>query len=144
MDRSPIFYTLWERLLTSGHRTADPAAADFFYVPVSGRELKRQGLLLQALEYVAHAWPHWNRTQGRQHLLIAEGGSRGGAGAGAHSLRAAPGGWPCWGLALLVAAARGQRRSWQLLHPGARRRPPAALRPARPQATWGCASCPPP
>jgi hypothetical protein len=76
MDRSPVYYTIWERLLTSGHVTADPGSADFFFIPASSRELKRRGLLLQALHYVARSWPHWNSTQGHRHLLVAEGGAR--------------------------------------------------------------------
>jgi hypothetical protein len=38
LDR-PHFFLIWQRLLSSGRRTADPAEADFFYVPVSGRQL---------------------------------------------------------------------------------------------------------
>jgi hypothetical protein len=38
LDRRHYMY-IWQRLLSSGHRTADPAEADYFYVPVSGRQL---------------------------------------------------------------------------------------------------------
>jgi hypothetical protein len=38
LDR-PHYFLIWQRLLSSGYRTADPAEADFFYVPVSGRQL---------------------------------------------------------------------------------------------------------
>lgn len=38
LDR--FHYTLlWQRLLSSGRRTADPAQADYFWVPVSQRQL---------------------------------------------------------------------------------------------------------
>lgn len=81
-----------ELLLHSAHRTTDPELADFFYVPVfDGCSLalhhhnkraydlfpaaKRypRGMTMQeeALKYIRGAYPFWNRTGGKDHLLLA-------------------------------------------------------------------------
>lgn len=33
----PLYVHIWQRLLSSGHRTADPQRADYFFVPVDFR-----------------------------------------------------------------------------------------------------------
>ncbi|KAG2482982.1 hypothetical protein HYH03_018108 [Edaphochlamys debaryana] len=74
VDRPPLQLAVLERLLTAGHRTADPDEADFFYIPGSARDLKKSFLLQPLLSYVANMWPYWNQTGGgRRHIMPAEG-----------------------------------------------------------------------
>lgn len=74
-DRPATYWAIWERILSGGHRTADPAAADYFYVPVSSRELKKSLALWAAVQYVVGSWPYWNQTQGSRHVITCEGAS---------------------------------------------------------------------
>ena len=67
---------LIERILSGGHRTADPEEADFFYIPGSARDLKKSFLLEPLLNYVIESWPYWNSTGGGRHIMPAEGGER--------------------------------------------------------------------
>ena len=69
ISRNPS-YLLWERLLASPHRTTDSAAADFFFLPVAAMGSVSHGVPLLAAEYVAHNWPYWNASAGRDHIII--------------------------------------------------------------------------
>ena len=73
VDRPPLHLAILERILTGGHRTADGATADYYYLPISSRDLKKAFLLGPALDYVASAWPWWNKTQGARHIIPMEG-----------------------------------------------------------------------
>ena len=79
---------LHEWLLTSPHRTLNPAEADWFYVPVYAscamvinifetpdtqprvrfRAALASQLYVGAYEYVRHALPHWNASKGADHI----------------------------------------------------------------------------
>lgn len=72
LDRPALFFTLWERFLTSGHRTPDPEEADYFFIPVSPRLIRREGFLM-VLRYVQKIWPYWNMYHGHRHIITAEG-----------------------------------------------------------------------
>ncbi|KAL6761691.1 acetylglucosaminyltransferase [Haematococcus lacustris] len=73
IDRPPLHLAILERLLTSGHRTANGDDADFFYLPISSRDLKRAFLLLPAFHYIMEKWPYWNATAGARHVIAMEG-----------------------------------------------------------------------
>ena len=76
VDRPPLQLAIMERILSGGHRTADPAEADFFYIPASARDLKKAYMLQPLLSYISESWPFWNQTGGRRHVMPAEGGLR--------------------------------------------------------------------
>ncbi|KAK3263018.1 hypothetical protein CYMTET_28155 [Cymbomonas tetramitiformis] len=65
-----------ERLLTSEYRTTDPAEADFFFIPIwnraalSGPPRRGGRYFTQLLSYVQETWPYFNRTNGRDHMLV--------------------------------------------------------------------------
>ena len=77
-----------EELLASPLRTLDPAEAEFFFVPIYGecfifRAIQQKGskegfkeanaFYLEGLRAVREQWPHWNRTQGRDHVFVFAG-----------------------------------------------------------------------
>lgn len=68
MDR-PLAESLHEWLLGSPHRTADPAEADYFFLPVSVRQLRTERTA-EVLQYVVRAFPFFNRSRGADHLLV--------------------------------------------------------------------------
>ena len=72
-DRSPLHLAILERIISGGHRTTDAQEADFFYLPVTSRALKKQLLLMPLLQYVASTWPYWNQTKGARHVIPMEG-----------------------------------------------------------------------
>ncbi len=65
-------------LLRSEARTRDAAEAHFFYVPIyvtcfllnnHPNNLTRTGRMYdEAMDYIAHKWPYYNRSQGRDHV----------------------------------------------------------------------------
>lgn len=60
-----------ERLLHSPHRTPDPAAADFFFVPAWERwRLVRSVYTERVVEYISTEWPYWKRRGGADHLFV--------------------------------------------------------------------------
>ncbi|PNW83252.1 hypothetical protein CHLRE_05g233450v5 [Chlamydomonas reinhardtii] len=65
----PLYAHLWKRIISSGHRTLDGGAADYYYIPVDFRYLF--GEAAQVLSYVADTWPWWNATGGARHLLLS-------------------------------------------------------------------------
>lgn len=52
----------------------DPAAADWFYLPVRLRSSSDGHVLRRALEYVQAAQPWFNATGGKDHFVLAVGG----------------------------------------------------------------------
>lgn len=66
-------------LLASSARTRNPAEADFFYVPIYAtcflinnhpNNLTRTGMFFrEAMEHVVHKYPHFNASQGRDHVF---------------------------------------------------------------------------
>lgn len=64
-------YTFWQRLEASPYVTGDPEQADFFFVPVSAMGIISHGVIPLALRYVAHTWPYFNASGGRDHLIVA-------------------------------------------------------------------------
>ncbi|KXZ55491.1 hypothetical protein GPECTOR_2g1040 [Gonium pectorale] len=73
LDR-PLMYMIWQRLLSAGLRVADPADADFFFVPVRARAQYDSQRVLDAVSYMSATWPHWNATGGGgRHLFIHTG-----------------------------------------------------------------------
>jgi len=73
IDRPPLHLAMYERILSAGHRTTDGENADFYYLPITSRDLKKAFLLMPALEYIAQQWPYWNRTHGHRHIIPMEG-----------------------------------------------------------------------
>ncbi len=69
MDRS-LHLLFWQRLLSSGARTADPDRAEWFYVPVRVRGPRDSALLIRALEYVNATWPYSRRLNGQRHFAF--------------------------------------------------------------------------
>ena len=64
-------YLFWKRLAMSGYVTANASEADYFFVPVSAMGVISHGVILLALRHVAEAWPYFNASRGRDHLVIA-------------------------------------------------------------------------
>eukprot|EP00899_Mesostigma_viride_P022446 jgi/Mesvir1/3386/Mv05088-RA.2 len=74
---NPALYTAIDlfiaRLLASEHRTADPVAADLFFIPFFmshsswGQDLPK---LERCVEYVRRTWPFWDASGGKDHLLF--------------------------------------------------------------------------
>lgn len=76
-----------EMLMRSPMRTANPAEAEFFFVPIypecylfrANQMYGKEGLsltnkwYLEALRIVTHQHPWWNRTQGRDHFFVFAG-----------------------------------------------------------------------
>jgi hypothetical protein len=65
---------LLERLSSSEHRVADPADADFFFVPIPVRKLGDEGncytIVRDALAFIAAEYPQqWNASRAR-HMLV--------------------------------------------------------------------------
>ncbi|GAX76768.1 hypothetical protein CEUSTIGMA_g4215.t1 [Chlamydomonas eustigma] len=73
VDRPPLHLAILERLLTGGHRTTEGSKADFFYVPITSRDLKKAFLLMPVLQYISSQWPFWNATGGSRHIIPMEG-----------------------------------------------------------------------
>lgn len=72
VDWPEQFYFL-ERILASGHRTANPEEADFFFIPLVHRN--RGGmkfpLIVAAVEYVQKTYPtFWKKYKGRNHFIL--------------------------------------------------------------------------
>ncbi|KAG2452459.1 hypothetical protein HYH02_002701 [Chlamydomonas schloesseri] len=75
LDR-PLMYMVWQRLLSAGVRVADPAAADFFFVPVRVRLSYDSEKLVQAVSYIRSTWPHWDGQPGgggERHIFVHTG-----------------------------------------------------------------------
>ncbi|KAG2424369.1 hypothetical protein HXX76_014578 [Chlamydomonas incerta] len=75
LDR-PLMYMLWQRLLSAGVRVADPAAADFFLVPVRVRLSYDSDKVMQAVSYIRSTWPHWDGQPGgagERHIFVHTG-----------------------------------------------------------------------
>ncbi|KAK3266985.1 hypothetical protein CYMTET_24426 [Cymbomonas tetramitiformis] len=78
LDR-PVEHFFLERLLSSHHRTVDPAQADLFLVPLSTRLTEQiyaghGRRLIKSLEYIKSTWPElWNRNEGRDHIIFFSG-----------------------------------------------------------------------
>jgi hypothetical protein len=75
IDRPPLHLAMYERILSGGHRTSDGSKADFFFLPITSRDLKKAFLLHPILDYIAVTWPFWNQTggQGARHVIPMEG-----------------------------------------------------------------------
>ena len=69
INRNPS-YLLWERLLASPYRTARGEDADYFLLPVGPMGSVSHGLPMLAAEYVREAYPYWNASGGKDHLII--------------------------------------------------------------------------
>lgn len=74
---------LHQQLLRSRYRTYDPEQADYFFIPLhlslgfySHRYYFKHftqpahAPLREVLRYVRSTWPYWNRTGGRDHLIV--------------------------------------------------------------------------
>lgn len=72
LDR-PTHQLFWQRLLSSGARTADGNTADWYFIPVRCRGHQDKHLLPQAIDYIKKTWPWWNRTGGSRHFAIHTG-----------------------------------------------------------------------
>ena len=69
INRNPS-YLLWERLLASPYRTARGEEADYFLLAVGPMGSVSHGLPMLAAEYVRDAFPYWNASGGKDHLII--------------------------------------------------------------------------
>jgi len=77
LDRPTVPFFL-ERLMSSHHRTADPEDADLFMVPIATRltgqiYVNHGRRLLEAVKYIQHTWPFYNRFEGKDHILFFSG-----------------------------------------------------------------------
>ena len=73
--RSQTNFFLLERILNSPYRTHDPEQADFFFIPtfdlcLSRARTSRSKLVAWAVSYVRDTWPYWDRSGGKNHLLV--------------------------------------------------------------------------
>lgn len=65
---------LHHRMLSSSHRTMDPLAADFFFVPVysteayNGTSRANHGITQAALDFIRTRYPYFNSTGGADHM----------------------------------------------------------------------------
>ncbi|KXZ45290.1 hypothetical protein GPECTOR_56g386 [Gonium pectorale] len=69
LDR-PLHLYFWQRLLSSGARTADGDAADYYLLPLRQRSFSDSYLMEEAIQYVREHYPWWNRTGGAKHMVI--------------------------------------------------------------------------
>ena len=72
MERNTGWW-LWRALLTSPHRTLSAADADFFFIPsfpMAGMNGEAEAALVRALRWVRLHAPHWNATEGHNHLVV--------------------------------------------------------------------------
>lgn len=67
---------LAERILSGGHRTADPARADWFWVPAALRVLWTFDQFAGLYNVLSQSWPMWNATGGARHVLMDNGERR--------------------------------------------------------------------
>ena len=68
MERNTGWW-LWRALLTSPHRTLSARDADFFFVPCFPMA-DNEALLVRALRWVRLHAPHWNATEGHNHVVV--------------------------------------------------------------------------
>ncbi len=69
LDR-PTHNLFAQRLLSSGARTADGDAADWFYVPIRCRGHSDGDIVARAIEYIRKTYPWWDRFGGGRHFFI--------------------------------------------------------------------------
>jgi hypothetical protein len=70
--RHNIGWMLWQELLIDEHRTLDPWAADYYFIPVFPLGTSfGMGTAMAAFEHVISALPYWNATRGLNHLAVA-------------------------------------------------------------------------
>ncbi|KAG1671535.1 hypothetical protein FOA52_011255 [Chlamydomonas sp. UWO 241] len=76
VDR-PLHVVFWQRLLSSGARTADPAEADWFFIPLRVRSGRDAFFLIDAIDYIRRTWPYYNASVGADHFAfhLADSGS---------------------------------------------------------------------
>lgn len=67
----------WQRLLSSGARTPDGDAADWYFIPLRQRG-QDSALLVDAIAYIREHHPWWDRLGGARHFVIHTGGWIGG------------------------------------------------------------------
>ncbi|KXZ45289.1 hypothetical protein GPECTOR_56g385 [Gonium pectorale] len=72
LDRSTHLH-FYQRLLSSGARVADGDLADWYFIPIRQRQASDSDFLADAVEYVRHAYPWWNKTNGERHFIIHTG-----------------------------------------------------------------------
>ncbi|KAK3242193.1 hypothetical protein CYMTET_48099 [Cymbomonas tetramitiformis] len=58
-----------DRLLSSQHRTSDPAQADYFFVGVAGSYAGDKGVA-DAIQYIQATYSYWNKTGGADHIFL--------------------------------------------------------------------------
>ncbi len=75
MDR-PLHLLLWQRLLSSGARTADVEAADWFFLPLRMRSKRDSALAARAVAYVNRTWPHALAQRRDRHFALHLGGQQ--------------------------------------------------------------------
>lgn len=81
---------MYQRMLSSGVRTTDGNAADYFFIPMNIRGPTESMHLVRAIHYIRKHWPWWDKFHGTRHLILHTGvalnyccetsGSQGGAG----------------------------------------------------------------
>ncbi|KAL4427669.1 hypothetical protein ABPG75_001758 [Micractinium tetrahymenae] len=64
---------LAERILSGGHRTADPSKADWFWGPTTLRLLWTYDQFAGLYHALSQSWPMWNATGGARHVLMDNG-----------------------------------------------------------------------
>eukprot|EP00798_Chlamydomonas_sp_ICE-L_P022481 gene22481-29607_t len=73
VDRPPLHLAIYERLISGGFRTTDGDNADYYFLPIASRTLKKEEMLMPLLQYVMNTWPYWNHTEGARHIIPMEG-----------------------------------------------------------------------
>jgi len=73
MDRPPLHLALHERILSGGHRTTDGHNADYYFIPIASRDMKKAFMLLPVIQYIKATWPFWNVTGGKRHIIPMDG-----------------------------------------------------------------------
>ena len=68
VDRN-VGWHLWQAFLNSEHRTDDARAADYFFIPVWPMGTFGLDVAAAAFQHIIQKEPHWNRTQGSNHLV---------------------------------------------------------------------------
>ena len=63
-------WEFWRRLAGSGHATSFAEEADFFFVPVAPMGVVSHGVIPLAMRWASENFPYFNRSGGRDHLIV--------------------------------------------------------------------------
>lgn len=69
----PLWFMMYQRMLSSGVRTTDGNAADYFFIPMNIRGPTESMHLVRAIHYIRKHWPWWDKFHGTRHLILHTG-----------------------------------------------------------------------